>query len=82
MRRLPTRAHARADIENAARGASQRRAPGTLPSPAHPLRLEAHEYGDHPRTIIEIATDVKFRDAHDLRDGDSVELEIDEADMG
>jgi len=48
------------------------------------LRTDGNEHGtgDHPRTIIEIATDVKLRDAYDLRDGDSVELEIDEADVG
>ena len=48
------------------------------------LRTDRNEQGTgaHPRTIIEIATDVKLRDAHGLRDGDSVEIEIDEADMG
>ena len=42
------------------------------------LRTIANEEGrgHHPRTIIEIATDVKLRDAHQLKDGDCVEVEI------
>ena len=32
--------------------------------------------GHHPRTIIEIATDVRLRDAYQLTDGDWVEVEI------
>ena len=42
------------------------------------LRTTANEEGrgHHPRTIIEIATDVKLRDAHHLKDGDCVEVEI------
>lgn len=48
------------------------------------LRTDRNEQGtgDHPRTIIEIATDVKLRDAHGLRDGDVVEIELDAADVG
>lgn len=46
--------------------------------PAFILRTEANEEGrgHHPRTIIEIATDVKLRDACQLQDGDWVEVEI------
>ena len=46
--------------------------------PAFILRTTANEEGrgHHPRTIIEIATDVKLRDAHQLKDGDCVEVEI------
>lgn len=42
------------------------------------LRTTANEEerGHHPRTIIEVATDVKLRDAHQLKDGDCVEVEI------
>lgn len=32
--------------------------------------------GDHPRTIIEIATDVRLRDRYNLQDGDIVEVEV------
>jgi riboflavin kinase len=34
--------------------------------------------GRHPKTIVEIATDVKMRDTYGLNDGDTVEVEIDE----
>ncbi len=46
--------------------------------PAFILRTAANEEGrgHHPRTIIEIATDVKLRDSYQLQDGDSVEVEI------
>jgi riboflavin kinase len=42
------------------------------------LRTDANEEGrgHHPRTIIEIATDVKLRDHFQLRDGDAVEIEM------
>jgi riboflavin kinase len=42
------------------------------------LRTDANEQGrgHHPRTIIEIATDVKLRDGFQLQDGDMVEVEI------
>jgi riboflavin kinase, archaea type len=42
------------------------------------LRTDANEEGrgHHPKTIIEIATDVKLRDAYDLRDGDEVEVHL------
>jgi riboflavin kinase, archaea type len=42
------------------------------------LRTTANDEGrgHHPQTIIEIATDIKLRDAHQLRDGDWVEVEI------
>ena len=44
------------------------------------LRTDANaeERGHHPRTVIEIATDVKLRDAYGLRDGDLVEVSIPE----
>ena len=42
------------------------------------LRTDASEEGrgHHPKTIIEIATDVKLRDHLNLNDGDAVEIEI------
>ncbi len=45
------------------------------------LRTDGSEagFGRHPKTIIEIATDVKLRDAYGLADGDPVEVEIDDA---
>lgn len=43
------------------------------------LRTDANEEGrgHHPKSLIEIATDVKLRDAFHLSDGDIVEVEID-----
>ncbi len=45
---------------------------------AYLLRTDANEEGrgHHPKNIIEIATDVKLRDAFGLRDGDAVEVTI------
>lgn len=42
------------------------------------LRTDANEAGKghHPKNIIEIATDIKLRDAHQLSDGDEVEVHI------
>lgn len=42
------------------------------------LRTTANDEGrgHHSQSIIEIATDVKLRDAHQLRDGDWVEVDI------
>jgi riboflavin kinase, archaea type len=42
------------------------------------LRTDPNEQerGHHPKTILEIATDVKLRDAHQLSDGDIVEVEV------
>jgi riboflavin kinase len=42
------------------------------------LRTDANEEerGHHPKTIVEIATDVRLRDAFALEDGDAVEIEI------
>jgi riboflavin kinase len=42
------------------------------------LRTDANEQGrgHHPRTVVEVATDVKLRDHFQLRDGDTVEIEI------
>jgi riboflavin kinase len=42
------------------------------------LRTDLNESGNgpHPRNLIEIATDVRLRDAHNLKDGDTVEVEI------
>jgi riboflavin kinase len=42
------------------------------------LRTDQNErgIGDHPRTIIEIATDVRLRDAYRLKDGDWVEVKF------
>ena len=41
------------------------------------LRTDANEEGrgHHPKTIIEVATDVKLRDHFNLGDGDMVEIE-------
>jgi riboflavin kinase, archaea type len=41
------------------------------------LRTDGNEHGDgdHPHEIIEIATDVKLRDAFGLNDGDVVEVD-------
>lgn len=42
------------------------------------LRTDANEAGKghHPKNIIEIATDIKLRDAYALRDGDEVEVHL------
>ncbi len=42
------------------------------------LRTDQNEQGTghHPRNIIEIATDVRLRDAYQLKDGDWVEVEL------
>ena len=49
-----------------------------LGRPAFILRTTANNEGrgHHPQTIIEIATDVKLRDAYQLKDGDRIEVEI------
>jgi len=48
------------------------------------LRTDANEngQGDHPKTIIEIAAEVRLRDLFQLQDGDLLEVEVpsDEAD--
>lgn len=43
------------------------------------LRTDANEEGrgDHSRHVLEIATEVKLRDAHSLVDGSRVEIEVD-----
>jgi riboflavin kinase len=42
------------------------------------LRTDANEEerGHHPKTIVEIATDVRLRDHFGVQDGDVVEIEI------
>jgi riboflavin kinase len=42
------------------------------------LRTDANEdgRGHHPKTVVEIACDVRLRDFFDLRDGDAVQIEI------
>lgn len=42
------------------------------------LRTDLNESGNgpHPRNLIEIATDIRLRDAYSLADGDVVEVEI------
>lgn len=42
------------------------------------LRTDKNESGTghHPKTIIEIATDIKLREHHHLQDGDQIEVEI------
>lgn len=46
--------------------------------PAFLLRTDANEEGrgHHPKTIVEIASNVRLRDALGLEDGDVVEIEI------
>ena len=46
--------------------------------PAWILRTDANEQGrgHHPKTIVEIAGDVRFRDQFQLSDGDTVEIEL------
>jgi riboflavin kinase, archaea type len=46
--------------------------------PAFLLRTDANEAGQghHPKTLIEIATDIKLRDAYHLQDGDEVEVHL------
>jgi riboflavin kinase len=46
--------------------------------PAFLLRTDANEEGrgHHPKTIVEIATDVRLRDHFGLKDGDTVEIEL------
>ncbi|MFC6233004.1 DUF120 domain-containing protein [Paenibacillus allorhizosphaerae] len=36
----------------------------------------ATDHGEHPRTIVEIATDVKLRDYYMIKDGDVVEIQF------
>jgi riboflavin kinase, archaea type len=42
------------------------------------LRTDQNDQGigHHPRNIIEIATDVRLRDAYQLKDGDWIEIEF------
>jgi riboflavin kinase, archaea type len=42
------------------------------------LRTDGNESGsgDHPRTIVEVATDANLRRTFGLEDGDSVEIEV------
>jgi len=42
------------------------------------LRTDLNEqgHGHHPKTIVEIASDVRLRDAMGLQDGDRVDIEI------
>jgi riboflavin kinase, archaea type len=45
---------------------------------AYILRTDRNEQGigDHPLNIVEIACEIKLRDAHQLQDGDRVEIQI------
>ncbi|HYF48860.1 MAG TPA: DUF120 domain-containing protein [Planctomycetota bacterium] len=47
---------------------------------AYILRTDGAEFGGDPAEwrIIEVATDIKLRDAHKLKDGDRVEVTVDE----
>lgn len=47
------------------------------------LRTDANEQGTghHPRTIVEVATDVKLREAFHLSDGDLVDIETREDEL-
>jgi riboflavin kinase len=51
-----------------------------LGRPAFILRTDANELGagNHPQTVVEIASDVKLRDVYGLSDGDEVSIEIDD----
>ena len=44
------------------------------------LRTDANEEGrgHHPKTIVEVASDVKLRDHFHLKDGDPVSIEVEE----
>ncbi len=44
------------------------------------LRTDKNEagLGRHPKNIIEVASDIKLRDKYDLKDGDLVEVEVEE----
>lgn len=46
--------------------------------PAFLLRTDQNDQGTgpHPKTIVEIATDIRLRDVYSLRDGDTVEVEL------
>jgi CTP-dependent riboflavin kinase len=46
---------------------------------AFSLRTDANDRGegDHPPEVIEVATDVKLRDAYGLSDGDLVAVGVD-----
>jgi riboflavin kinase len=46
--------------------------------PAFLLRTDQNDrgIGHHPRNIVEIAADIRLRDAYQLRDGDWVEVEF------
>jgi riboflavin kinase len=46
--------------------------------PAFLLRTDQNEQGTghHPRNIIEIATDIRLRDAYELKDGDLVDIQF------
>ncbi|MFN7920047.1 MAG: DUF120 domain-containing protein [Bryobacteraceae bacterium] len=46
--------------------------------PAFLLRTDQNEHGTghHSKKIIEIATDIRLRDAFSLEDGDAIEVEI------
>jgi riboflavin kinase, archaea type len=54
------------------------RIPGHSGKAAFLLRTDANEEerGHHPKTIVEIATDVRLRDFFGLKDEDLVEIEI------
>jgi len=49
-----------------------------LNRPAFLLRTDENESGSghHPKTIIEVACDVRLRDACNLQDGDEVEVDV------
>jgi len=46
--------------------------------PAFLLRTDLNEtgHGPHPKNLIEVASDVRLRDAYHLKDGDWVEVEV------
>lgn len=48
------------------------------------LRTDANEQGrgHHPKTIVEVASDVKLRDHYRLNDGDQVVIEISDRELG
>ena len=42
------------------------------------LRTDSNERGEglHPRTLVEVACEVKLRDKYNLKDGDTVQVEV------
>jgi riboflavin kinase len=52
--------------------------PASFNRKAFLLRTDQNEEGTghHPQNVVEIATDIRLRDAYQLKDGDMVEIEF------